>query len=121
MNVDDFRKWEDGSSKYKLKKMDNRPYLAELVRLKAERSKYFRYFAKQHNTSDFEELHFLKKSMEKGIQLPETNTTARGVPPEKKADIIAKLGRLIPPNRLPFWENLPTDKNSADLITTQEN
>jgi len=56
------------------------------------------------------------RATKSGIPKPANRTKARGIPVDKKNDIIAKLGHLMPQNRLLFWQNIDTS-DVSDLIT----
>ena len=45
-------------------------------------------------------------------------SSARGIPQEKKDDILQKLTRLMPSSRMAFWKDLPVSAVS-DLVTDQ--
>ncbi|KAH9641233.1 hypothetical protein HF086_003220 [Spodoptera exigua] len=80
-------------------------------------------FAKtSHDDNNMIEIDFLKTKLIKqsAIPEPERNQNARGITQERKTGIIRKLGDIIPPNRLLFWENLPVNDESVDLTATRE-
>ena len=69
-----------------------------------------------HQPSDeFEEGEFLKKTF--SIEtLPASRTQPRGIPSLKRADIIKILCPMMPESRWTFWNNLPSNDTSLDLI-----
>ena len=44
----------------------------------------------------------------------------RGISSKKKNAIIDNLSSLMPSDRKPFYDNLPLNENSADLISEGE-
>jgi hypothetical protein len=62
-------------------------------------------------------LNFLNvRATKSGIQKPACRMTLRGIPLDKKNDILTKLGPLMPENRKLFWQNIPVT-DAADLMT----
>jgi len=63
-------------------------------------------------------LNFLNaRTTKSGIPNPLSRAKPRGIPLEKKNDILAKLGPLMPQNRLSFWQNIIATCDVADLAT----
>jgi len=54
------------------------------------------------------------RAMKAGIDKPEKRQIERGIPHEKKDDILSKLGKFMPASRLLFWQNIKTS-NVPDL------
>lgn len=55
------------------------------------------------------ELNFVtEKRMDSAGVRAAPRRVARGIPSDKKDDILSKLGSLMPANRLQFWQDLPT-------------
>lgn len=64
---------------------------------------------------DFSDFGFLKVNF--SLDIPEKlRSDARGVPPDKKSDIISNLCPLMPENRREFWLQLPTTDGVDDLV-----
>jgi len=64
---------------------------------------------------------FLKKSAEKSLTvLPPPRLMSRGVSSAKKAKLLEKLVTRMPENRRSFWQNLPQNENSEDLLSNVE-
>jgi hypothetical protein len=118
MKVGDFYEWVDASSTYKLNRTVPRPYLSDMVLVKAIRgSRNLKYKAEFNGQDNI--LNFLKAGAAKtGIQKPMSRTVARGIPQIKKDDILSKLGELMPPSRRKFWQELPV-ANVADLVENE--
>jgi len=45
---------------------------------------------------------------------------SRGVSSAKKAKLLEKLVTRMPENRRSFWQNLPQNENSEDLLSNVE-
>lgn len=117
------RKWIDYSSQHKLNnQVGNRPYLHDMKQIRVKRGSYnLSYNLTYDEQENLPELNFLKvKIIRTGIHLPETIKSPRGIPEQKKKDIIEKLVPLMPQSRRSFWYNLKTS-NVPDLIETYEN
>ena len=116
MQTNDFYDWVDFSSTYKLNRITPRPYLADIVYVEAMRGKNSLLYRTDFDGPDIT-LNFLNaRATKSGIPKPANRTKARGIPVDKKNDIIAKLGHLMPQNRLLFWQNIDTS-DVSDLIT----
>lgn len=119
MEVGDFRNWPDHCSTYKISKMNPRPYLSKMSVVKVVRGK--QTISYQTGFSEPEiELDFLSaKAKKNGIALPIARISPRGIPQEKKEDILAKLGSLMPASRKLFWEAIPVS-TIGDLVTADD-
>jgi len=63
---------------------------------------------------------FLAAKVQKhGVPIAVPRSQPRGIPADKKDDIITKLRTVMPATRLKFWQDLPTAAVS-DLTTAQE-
>ena len=107
MSHSDFRVWPDLSSKYKLSHTEPCPYLSDMVSVKVVRGKKTFLYKNEFDGPEFELNFLLAKHMTVDIQLPIHRNQPRGISQEKKDDILSKLGRLMPSNRLVFWNNIP--------------
>lgn len=62
---------------------------------------------------DSSEINFLQKSAIREIgRRPASNNIRRGIPTDKKQEIVKKLVHLMPQNRQSFWKELPTSEGS---------
>jgi len=118
MEVHDFSDWTDYSSSYKLNKIVPRPYLNEMVAVKVVRGQRLLFYRTAFDGPEIE-LNFMtaKRMASTGVRAA-PRTVARGIPNDKKVDILSKLGGLMPANRLQFWQDLPTS-NVCDLISSE--
>ncbi|KAH9641501.1 hypothetical protein HF086_017837 [Spodoptera exigua] len=117
MEVTDFYKYIDHSSQHKLKKSTNRIYLKDIVSVEVRRNN-FNLFVKTEHDGELREIGFLKMKHIKSHSIPDPiqNSSPRGITEARKSAIISTLTRVIPENRLPFWQNLHTNDNSIDLV-----
>ena len=120
MTVSDFRDWVDESSAYKIAKSTPRPYLAEIVWIRFQRGKVTFDYKTEFGQTDVTTCNFLTaKACKNGVATGATRLIPRGIPADKKADIIAKLSAVMPATRVQFWRDLPTAP-VPDLITEYE-
>lgn len=121
MEVSDFCKYLDHSSQYKLKKCEERIYLKDVVCVEAHRHN-MNLFVKTAHDGNVIEIDFLKAKLIKQFSIPDAvqNTMPRGITQDRKAGILRKLSDIIPKNRLQFWQNLPVNDDSIDLIERRE-
>lgn len=123
MQPNNFSQWKDFSSTFKINKIDPRPYLCDMVYVRAERCEKGKrqnilWYRTEFSGTDIE-LNFLNtKAMKQGVAKPAVNSVERGVPQAKKDDIISKLCPLMPENRRKFWNELKTSY-VEDLTTTE--
>lgn len=110
IKVEDFAVWPDNCSKQKLynkKQNVEYPYVDRIKMVTATRGqKTLSYKNSYENDEEWKLMDFLKR--------PGKNThpfTPRekpcGIPADKRDDILKKLGKLMPQNRLEFWQNIP--------------
>jgi len=70
---------------------------------------------------DNSEINFLQKSAFREVgRRPSSNKTQRGIPTNRKQEIVKKLLHLMPQNRQSFWKELPTSEGSLDLLNNEE-
>uniref|UniRef100_A0A6P7HCL4 Uncharacterized protein LOC114349158 n=1 Tax=Diabrotica virgifera virgifera TaxID=50390 RepID=A0A6P7HCL4_DIAVI len=121
MQHEDFAVWPSCVSNYKLNKFVNRPYLNDLVYIKAERGKdTLLYRLCYDEYCPLQELDFMtKKGAEKAKSPPIFRTAPRGICSAKKQDIITKLLPLMPENRKRFWLDLP-ESDVPDLCVSDD-
>ena len=122
MEVQDFYHFEDCLSIYKIKKSCPRAYMNNISEAQFRRGSNLLFYKTSHDTDNYFELDFLKVTMIKqGIPSPRQKLVPRGIPSERKSVILTKLGPLMPTNRKVFWETLPVNDQSVDLIQNYEN
>lgn len=120
MSPCDFSNWIDHSSQYKLNKTTPRPYLSNMVQVVAKRNK-FELFYKENFSEELKPLNFLSaKAMKNKINKPASKTDYRGIPTQKKDNIMLNLVKIMPLNRQDFWKSIPTSSEVTDLITDLE-
>jgi len=119
MLYSDFYDWRDESSSYKLARMTPRPHVADMVWVKAERGQnsieYKNTFDQQ---TAFKCNFFNARTAKQGVPTAVARSSARGVPQEKKDDILRKLMGLMPSTRQTFWKDLPV-AHVSDLVTDE--
>lgn len=119
MKAEQFNEWKPVITQYKLSKMENnkRPYIEQIVYVRVEKGDDAFYYKKDLRHDEIS-VSFARPD---GFDnLKSEQKTARGVPPQKKKQIIEKLVPLMPPHRREFWEKLVTNKLSNDLITDKK-
>lgn len=119
MAVSDFCDWPDVSSSQKLKNAEPRPYLADFVCIRAERGEHAvkckTAFDAEPTTVDF----IGNRALQRGLSEARRHERPRGVPQNKKDDIIRNLAAIIPSTRITFWEELPV-ADVHDLVSEQD-
>jgi hypothetical protein len=100
---DIFMAWKGEQSSAKLNAR-NRPKLAEMVEVRFCRG-HKELFYKTTYDGDYNIFQYLKKKVKMEIP-PLLREAPRGIPPEKKRDIVAKLCPFMPENRQVFWKQL---------------
>lgn len=117
MQLHQFFKYTDYTSKYKLQKLASRVYLKDMVSVCFKRGNFF-FSYKNKIEDDFIELKdiFLMKYIKGMLTEPQVRNVHRGISLERKNNLISKLKSHIPENRLKFWEELPVatlDENNG--------
>jgi hypothetical protein len=122
MTPDKFFDWKDETSQYKLKRTNPRPYLSDMVQVVAQRGLRTLSYRTDFETP-LKKLDFLVTRMMKGdapLELPLPRTDGgRGIPLDKKNDIIHTLCPLMPENRRTFWQELKVS-DVADLVLVND-
>ena len=78
-------------------------------------------YYKLHNDDSFKDADFLKRNVKKSIKImPRQQQQERGIKSKKKETILKNLSSLMPVNRRAFFENLPIDETSVDLVYETE-
>lgn len=73
------------------------------------------FYKKRHTDSEFLSFDFLRPKYD--LSMPETRQSNRGVNDTKKQKILTDLVSKMPAVKHIFWENLPTSKDSSDLLS----
>lgn len=107
------RNWVDGTSAAKLKRR-NRVLLSEMSEVKVIRGSRLIFCKKNFEDTEYIECDVLREKF--SLTLPETKVSGRGIPQQKKDDIVNKLCPLMPASRRSFWSDLLVNKNVNDLI-----
>ena len=120
--MDSFKDFDRGVSEYKLGKLDTqeRPYIGKISQVQFHRGSTNLHF-KNFNEDNFRTVDFLKNNHKMDISEVKTRTIPRGIKQSKKAGIIEKLSSLMKPETRVYWDNIPTNAASVDLINTREN
>uniref|UniRef100_UPI00358ECCF5 dynein axonemal heavy chain 8 n=1 Tax=Myxine glutinosa TaxID=7769 RepID=UPI00358ECCF5 len=116
MGPADFSLWENGMSSAGF---TDKPVLRTVHVAQFRRGSSKIYWKTSIEDDDFSCGEFLKKKVAekllKGQRFPSRNS-ARGIPSNKKDDILKKLCPLMPPNRCQFWRDIAENQASQDLI-----
>jgi len=119
MDVQDFSSWENGVSSAKYTR---KPVLANLYVVQFRKRCTKMYWKTNMDSQKWDEGEFLKKKtasqLLRGIRFP-SHCTPRGIPQVKKNEIETKLCSLMPAVRRAFWNALPVNDSSDDLIDCQ--
>lgn len=120
MAVTDFYKIADDTSTARIQQSSPRAYLRDMSEILFKKGSLCLFY-KTDFTADYIQLEYLKKTVaKKGFTAHVQKTEARGITDERKNNIIQRLGPLMPPNRLLFWQSLATNNAAADLMINQE-
>jgi hypothetical protein len=107
LSCQDFYKFKDFTSQQKLKRMEPRVYLKNIVSIKAERGIMNLLFKSQYE-GEWSELNFIQYNILKnGFPKLSTHNENRGVETSRKNGIIKDLLNLMPEPYRHFWVNLP--------------
>ncbi|KAG8284593.1 hypothetical protein J6590_099652 [Homalodisca vitripennis] len=102
------------TSRTQEKKEDPRPYIKDLVRVKAIRGeKTLVYEVDMKEAVEWKVLDFLNKKVKtKGVPFPSPVQICRGISVKRNDGILEKLvigkNSIVSENRLEFWNSLPT-------------
>ena len=79
-------------------------------------------FVKTEYDGMIQEIEFLKVKYLKLLLIPDPikNSFSRGTTNASKSVILSTLSKIIPQNRLLFWQNLHINDSSADLVNNIE-
>lgn len=118
MTINDFFDWKDFSSKYKIQRINPKPYLQDMSHLLFKEGEYVMWYKNNFLDDDFVKLNFLiAKYFKDGVPKPSSKQDCRGISEMRKNSLILKLRPIIPESRLKFWEQLPVcadNKNDDD-------
>lgn len=108
MAVADFFDWKDYSSQAKLKKIEPRVYLSQVVKVMVQRGSDT-LKVETDDTGELKQIDFLQvRAIKSGIKEPAVMKKPSGIPKSRKEHILKNLGEIIPANRHNFWRELPT-------------
>ena len=114
LETSDFKVWGDLSNRATTNKGGHK--LAEMTVVQFRRGSRSLFYKKSHSVdSAFVTADFLKKKADISV-FPENKANPRGIPSSKKQELIRNLCPLMPRSRALFWEQLPTNDQSRDLI-----
>lgn len=113
MNLHNFYDFKDYSSRFKMNKINPKPYLANFVEVDFRRgSKNLSYRTKF--TGELIELNFMvAKHLKETLPKPTVRLVPKGIDKDRKSKLLQKLPDIVPPNRLQFWQNLPEAEGAA--------
>lgn len=116
MLISDFYNYKDVSSQAKLKNLEPRVYLKDIMSIKAEKGDFTIKYKESHE-GDWKTLDFLQVKIKKDKTFPEfpNKKSPRGTTKERKEEIISKLVPLMPENRRRFWIDLPVSNSDSGL------
>ncbi|XP_050516561.1 uncharacterized protein LOC126891429 [Diabrotica virgifera virgifera] len=118
LEIRNFYKWTDLSSKYKLQKLTPRCYLNNISLAIFTRGEKTLKYKNSYDAEDLIELNFLTAGAFKtGVTIPPSRTSNRGISQERKQHLLNNLQDIIPGNRRNFWEELPV----GDAAEEEEN
>ena len=106
---DDVRAWVGGQSIHALNTAANRPLISKIVQVQFRRGSRSMFYKYDHDDVEFITFNFLKRNHRFGIPGP-LRDGLRGVPLQRKTDIVAKLCPMMPLNRRDFWLNMPVSE-----------
>lgn len=116
--VDSFRNFKGEQSAAKLAKRD-RPLLGECKQMEFRKGSKSLFYKKEHKAAEFQEFDFMKARAKLGKFPPPLRSSARGIPGDKKLDIVNKLCPLMPENRRQFWFALDSE-DVVDLLVEDD-
>ena len=98
------------------------PRLADVVEAKFTKGTTKMFWKLAHSSDSYQNGEFLQKRFRDLVAKcgPLPKKRDRGVNKVKLDQILLKIGPLIPPNYLDFWEELPSNETSKDLTTSYD-
>ena len=122
MKIEDFALYGSGLSQNQEPKR-TRPLLENVSVSEFRKGSTCSYFKASHAEKEFKTTEFLKKktqvSIENGGLIIPVRAVERGINKDKKEHIIKKLGPLMKPSRVRFFESMKSVDNVADLMDTR--
>lgn len=116
MSVSDFYCYEDFSSQHKIRNIEPRVYLKDIMAIQAERGAFTIKYKASH-VEDYKELDFLQLKVVKTKSFPNTanKSNCRGITKERKDKIVSDLVPLMPLTRRNFWIHLPVSAKVPNI------
>ena len=119
MDLEDFLNVPRGVSQGKY--TQGKPKLENVHVISFKRGSDKMFWKCNHSEEDFKDSKFLQLKLVKALGKEfEPATKPRGIAPEKKKDIVTKLTPFLQPTRRVFWEKMPVDEESVDLLTDRD-
>lgn len=118
MTISDFYFYQDLSSQHKIRNLQPRTYLKNILAVKAERGQFSLYIKEKHAAeSSWKKLDFLQLKIMKNRKFPDlkNKTAFRGITKDRKERIISELLPLMPETRKSFWLNLPESSTVSNI------
>lgn len=112
MSEFDFYCWTDWTSQHKIKKINPKPYLSNMARIRFKRGNRNMFYSNGYDEL-YLELNFLQQKMVMCSTLPspEIKGKCNGITVDKKNNITKNIIPLLPESRRLFWNNLPISVN----------
>ncbi|KAG8319210.1 hypothetical protein J6590_096549, partial [Homalodisca vitripennis] len=111
METNNFFQWKSCKSEQKMKNMEKRVYLSDIVVMKAVRGEWdIKYKLSYQPEEEFKAVDFLQHKFVKKNIIPDPPNVPgpEGFPLQKKVQLLQALHGILPENRKKFWEDLPT-------------
>ena len=119
MEYNNFFKFPRGVSQAKY--ASKKPKLEDVQVVMFKRGSDEMFWKTTHAQKDFQSSQFLQKKYIKSLGNDfECAEQARGVSTAKKENIVSTLCPFLQPSRRDFWENLPINDDSVDLLTDRD-
>ncbi|CAH2101389.1 unnamed protein product [Euphydryas editha] len=112
------KKKQNSSSQHKIRNIEPRVYLRDIMSVKAEKGHYNIKF-KDNLESEWKELDFLQVKKNKVFPKAVSKSAPRGITKERKEEILAKLVPLIPEHRRIFCRTLPESTKAHSNLATE--
>jgi len=103
-------------SQRKIQNAQPRPYLNDIVQITFRKGQFIAWYRTEF-TGDEKELNFLTEAFikQKGTtDMLISLGSPRGISRKRKHNIIKKIGPLMQPHNLKFWEDLPENSDAED-------
>ncbi|KAG5877001.1 hypothetical protein JTB14_020655 [Gonioctena quinquepunctata] len=107
MTLEIFFEWQNLSSIWIINKTVPQPYVKDIVQITVSRGDKNLEYKTDFNLPAIS-LNFLKSSViQNRFSMPKPRNKVKITNTEKKTSLIANISKIIPKNRMSFWENLP--------------